>query len=111
METLRDGPKGPYGPERLQANTHLLQITDLDYKTLSKDYKKAVKKPQIGLQHLNKLYIDMETLRDGPKNPYGPERLQANTHLLQIHWPGLQDTEQRLQKAVKKPQIGLQHLQ
>jgi len=26
METLRDGPKGPYGPERLQANTHLLQI-------------------------------------------------------------------------------------
>jgi len=30
---------------------HLLQPTDLDYKTLSKDYKKRFKKPQIGLQH------------------------------------------------------------
>jgi len=92
--------------------THIYyKSTDLDYKTLSKDYKKRSKNHRLACSTLNKLYIDMETLRDGPKGPYGPERLQANTHLLQIHWPGLQDTEQRLQKAVKKPQIGLQHPQ
>jgi len=58
-----------YGPERLQANTHYYKSTDLDYKTLSKDYKNG-HKPQIGLQHLNKLYIDMETLRMVQRVPW-----------------------------------------
>jgi len=44
----------------------------------------------------------METLRDGLNGPYGPERLQANTHLLQNPLTGLQDTEQRLQKSGHK---------
>jgi len=94
----------------------LYQKIHIDCKTTYLDYKipskKRSKKSLDGLAGtINKLHGDMETLRDGPKGPYGPERLQANTHLLQIHWPGLQDTEQRLQKAVKKPQIGLQHPQ
>ena len=66
--------------------THIYyKSTDLDYKTLSKDYKKRSKHHRLACSTLNKLYIDMETPMDGPKGPPGPERLQANTHLLQIH--------------------------
>jgi len=40
METLRDGPKGPLDQKDFRPTHIYYKSTDLDYKTLSKDYKK-----------------------------------------------------------------------
>jgi len=46
----------------------------------------------------NKLVMHSETLEEGPGESTGWKRLQHNSNRLQIQWPGLQTTEERLQK-------------
>jgi len=63
--------------------THIYyKSTDLDYKTRAKTTKSGHKTTDWLAAPSNKLYIGHGNTQDGPKGPPGPERLQANTHLL-----------------------------
>jgi len=98
----------PMDQKDFKPTTFTTQIHWPGLQDLSKDYK-AVKKPQIGCAAtLNKLYIDMEKHSGMVQRvPMDQKDFKANTHLLQITDLDYKTLSKRLQKAVKKPQIGL----
>jgi hypothetical protein len=58
---------------------------DLDYRSLQKDYKKAVKSHRMACSTINKMWMDLKTLRDPPQDPPGGKRLHPETSGLQNH--------------------------
>jgi hypothetical protein len=58
---------------------------DLDYRSLQKDYKKAVKGQRMACSTINKMWMDLKTPRDPPQDLPGGKRLHPETGGLHIY--------------------------